>query len=1324
MGPEPDQGHDDGPVRSFRNMSVMKTLHAHGILTVLVFAASLLATFTLWNYAQRQADYELSSEFESHVHDVTSHLEQRMAAYVQVLYGLRGMFRASEQVTRDEFRAYTSSLQLEQNYPGIQGLSHAPLVSHDQKARHIAEIRAQGFPDYSITPQGERDYYTPVMYIEPFSGRNTRVLGYDTFHEAERHATMVEARDSDRPAVSGKLTLMQESNRNVQSGFLVFLPLYSKGMPHDSVEERRASIYGWVTAVFRMGDLMAGLGNDHIHSYDLSVEIYDGAGTSDQARMYASHDTDTSHSSGHAMFSTVETIRFPNHSWTLVIRSTPEFLADFANNTPTLVATAGVAFTLLLTVLAHALVRSSRITHELVTSEERWRFALEGAGDGVWDWNIASNEVKYSSRWKEMLGYTRKEISDRFSEFESRIHPDDLNAVRMDIQAHLDGKTPTYINEHRAMHKDGSWRWILDRGMVTRRSGDGSPLRMIGVHTDITGRKRDENETRAQRDFTNAVVEAAGNVIVVLDASGNIVRFNRTAEELTGFQRNEVIGKPVWEFFIPKEQEAGVKQVFENLKAGNTTIAGRYKNDWLKRDGSRATLDWHNTILRNDKGAITHIVALGYDITEQIRDEDKIRRLSRLYSSLSHCDHAIVHSADEHELFPQICKDAVNHGGFSLAWIGVLDGKGERVNPVACHGPGSDYLEDIVITVDPEDPTGKGPASTAIRENRPVWCQEQEGPSSSKWHAFAQRYGWKASASLPLRTDGKVVGIFGLYARETNAFDADSCELLQQMATDISFALEGYAKEKRRKLAEDELQKLNANLESMVKDRTEELSRAKELADSASQAKSEFLSNMSHEIRTPLAAIIGFSKTLRDDEYDDDERGKLINRIVRNGEHLQQIVSDILDLSKIESGQLDIEQVNTSPYALIADIDSQLGLIAADKGLAFEFGYQFPLPKLIVTDPTCLKQILINLCSNAIKFTASGFVRIEVSCDSEYRQIRFDVTDSGIGMNQDEINCVFDPFTQADTTTTRKFGGTGLGLPISSRLTEALGGELCCESQKGKGSRFTLSLPTNLRNIDPVNSMEEIEMLMHQSPTDNVEIRTLSGRILLVDDNPDNRELIELYVQKTGANIDIAKNGREGVEMASGGAYDLIFMDMQMPVMDGVEAIKLLRKNGYQGPIVSLTANAMLSNREECLSAGANDYLVKPVNLSMFYDTLNRYLTAAVASDDAKDDGERDISSRSDAFYSSPGYMAIVERFKKKLPALIEELSTAVNSEAWDVVQSKSHDLKGMGGTMGFAEITEVAAKLNHLVKEKDYKRVIQANAELANQCQAIIRGR
>jgi CheY-like chemotaxis protein/HPt (histidine-containing phosphotransfer) domain-containing protein len=371
-----------------------------------------------------------------------------------------------------------------------------------------------------------------------------------------------------------------------------------------------------------------------------------------------------------------------------------------------------------------------------------------------------------------------------------------------------------------------------------------------------------------------------------------------------------------------------------------------------------------------------------------------------------------------------------------------------------------------------------------------------------------------------------------------------------------------------------------------------------------------------------------------------------------------------------------------------------------------------------LTEPIYLKQILINLCSNASKFTNAGYIHIDVGCDKTFRNIRIDVSDSGIGMTSREVESVFDPFIQGDSTTTREYGGTGLGLAISNRLASAIDGSLGCVSEPGKGSCFTLEFMNHTTGpFDIVNNLEEVQAQVDIT-LEQAKIKQLSGHILLVEDSPDNQQLIAMYIRKTGAYLDIAADGQAGVDMALNNDYDLILMDMQMPVLDGLEAITRLRNNNYTGPIVSLTANAMLTNRENCLVAGANDYLVKPIDLSQFYEVLNRYLH------NDSNDGDNIPADQGtfDDYYNSPGYLKIVERFRKKLPNIVEELSEAVRKEDWNDVQVKSHDLKGIGGAVQLPEITEVAGRMNVQVINKQYELVATTNAELNNLYRKIIR--
>ena len=1289
------------------------------LLAGLVLCASLLASSGLWYYAQYTADQELQSEFDFQAQTVVTQIRQRMDAYQQVMHGVRALFKSSDEVTREDFRSYVSSLLLDLRYPGIQGLSHVTIVPQEEQARHTAAIRAEGFPDYAIRPAGQRELYTPVIYIEPFTGRNQKVLGYDSFTEPMRHAAMVNARDFDRASVTGKLTLVQEGDKHVQAGFVMFLPLYQQATQHDTVAEHRANIYGWIAAAFRMGDLMAGLGDDR--SADLHLEIYDGVTISGQTRMFDSGNGQIKPVSASPRLSSIQYMGIADRTWTISIQSTPLFEGRISNVTPLLVAIAGMVFSLLLTMLAYALVRTRNVASKLAESEERWRYALEGAGEGVWDWNIQTDELQCSRRWKEMLGYNENDIGNHFSECVNRIHPKDAQKVLADIRAHLDGKTAYYHNEHRILKKDGGWQWVLDRGKVINFTDDGKPLRMIGTHADISDRKLAESELREQRDLNDAVVEAAGNVIIVLDRSGRFVYINRATEELTGYRREELLGQPVWDLVIPREQQSAVEQVFEDLKANRLEIASRYENDWLTRDGSRRTLDWHNTVLHDSSGNITHIVALGYDISERKKSEAKIQRLSRLYSTLSHCDQAIVHSSNENDLFPKICHDAVVYGGFKMAWIGVVDQASQQVVPVASYGEGTEYLDEITISVNADDPLGNGPTGTAIRNNQPVWCLDcQHDPHTRPWHEHCKQYDMRASAALPLNINGTTIGAFNLYSEDAVAFDADARELLRQMASDINFALDTFAREKRRKEAEDEISRLNVSLESRVKERTDELILAKELADAASQAKSDFLSNMSHEIRTPLTAIIGFAEALLANDTDPQQREKLTATIIRNGKHLQQIISDILDLSKIEANQIKHTPVESSLFQTLEEVESLLGLSAREKGLEFRINYHFPLPGKLLTDPVRLKQILINLCSNAIKFTNTGYVHVDVSCDDTFRTVRFDVIDSGIGMSREVVDRVFEPFMQADSTTTRKYGGTGLGLSISSNLATALGGKLTCVSQQGRGSHFTLTLDNKQENAVVINNMEEAGILSH-APQQSAAIKALAGSILLVEDNPDNQELIVLYARRTGAKIDIADNGRAGVDMALARGYDLILMDMQMPVMDGVEAIRVLRQSGYTRPVVSLTANAMVSSREKCIAAGANDYLVKPVNVTQFYNILNKYLPEAGATTGTRPDMNEQDDDEYAEIYNSPAFLAIVDRFKQNLPQLMAELSAAVREEDWELAQSRSHDLKGTGGTVGLPEITEVAGRMNARIISGDYGQAALTYKELEDLCQRIL---
>jgi len=420
-----------------------------------------------------------------------------------------------------------------------------------------------------------------------------------------------------------------------------------------------------------------------------------------------------------------------------------------------------------------------------------------------------------------------------------------------------------------------------------------------------------------------------------------------------------------------------------------------------------------------------------------------------------------------------------------------------------------------------------------------------------------------------------------------------------------------------------ELRDLTNQLEQRVAQRTAQLEQAQRQAEAANQAKSEFLANMSHEIRTPMTAILGFTHILLDEHRDEPKTVETLSVIKRNGEHLLQIINNILDLSKIEAGKFAVEPVQHSVTALVAEILSLMQVPAQAKGIRLLAEYQGPIPQTIRTDPTRLRQILLNLVANAIKFTEVGEVKLIVAFQpGPPAMMQFDVVDTGIGMTPEQVEQVFVPFWQADSSMARRFGGTGLGLPITLRLAQMLGGYVkVVESKPGVGTRFRAVVSagdiTNVPMIEsPSSTIKSERSKPEKAQSRPTAAQPLGCRVLLAEDGPDNQRLMRHILQRAGAEVVVAENGQVAVQAAlaaqqEGKPFDVILMDMQMPVCDGYQATRQLRAAGYVGRIVALTAHAMAGDRERCLAAGCDDYLSKPINPVEFIETIRHHTQPA-----------------------------------------------------------------------------------------------------------------
>lgn len=505
-------------------------------------------------------------------------------------------------------------------------------------------------------------------------------------------------------------------------------------------------------------------------------------------------------------------------------------------------------------------------------------------------------------------------------------------------------------------------------------------------------------------------------------------------------------------------------------------------------------------------------------------------------------------------------------------------------------------------------------------------------------------------------------------------------------------------------------------------------------AEQAVRAKSEFLANMSHEIRTPLTAILGYSDLAALTE-DPRQAREHLQVIQRNGRHLLEILNNILDLSKLEADKLQIETRPWNLVEIVEQVAEMMRLRAETRKLVFKVEYCSVLPRQMYLDALRLRQVLINLVGNAIKFTERGSVRIRVrwSADEneEIPHLHLEVRDTGVGMPEEMVRQVGRPFRQADASTTRKFGGTGLGLAISRRLTEAMGGTLDVRSRLGQGSTFELSLPAPTPSDVPCVSAEELrQALPDPEVRRKILIRSLAGRtILLAEDAPDNQTLIRMILERAGATVHLAVDGLAAVNEARSRPFDLILMDMQMPRMDGYDAAHSLREAGFHQPILALTAHSSKSDREECIRAGCNDYLTKPIQPDVLIQTIVEYLghtdpddaaaPAATASADHAD-AATDTANHADAgagadapihshLLGDPIYREIVQQFVMDLPQRLAALEQAANAAVWDELIRLAHQLKGAGGGYGFDPITENARVLEAAAKAADAEAVRQA---------------
>jgi len=644
-------------------MSLLSTLKKHvarlismklmpWLLSGLVMFTGSLLTYSLWVSAQQDDSKKLRSNLEYSADVTANNIFNRLNAFQVMMRGVKGYIDGSDVVTSDEFHHYIQSLQLD-TYTGLRGVALVHLVKDADKASHIKEKRQHGFPDYKIYPEGKRDFYTPITTIEPFDEENSKALGFDTSTASAARIAMARSRDDNDIRVTSRFTLIQDINKANVHAFVMYLPIYRKGAPLNTLAERRKAIIAWVDVPFRLNDLMAGLSGEI--DPDIDIEIYDSDKLTDTSRLY--HSDKTSYAERHAEgdLQTIRMLDIAGSRWTILSSTTPAFKARIiTSNKSALVALTGIALTMLLGLLTWFLMRGRQ------SADARYQQLFDQAGDGVLVLNCKHEFLEANNAALQMLGYDRDTI------FRMRMH--DILAERELV-------------------------WL---------------------------------EPSVKKVMTGKVIY----------------------DECTFIRSN---GE---EFMVEVScQKLGTDTYFLNVR----------------------------------------------DLSERRKTEERIKQLTQLYQALSQVNQAIVRMENENDLFPLVCKCAVDFGGMKMAWIGQLNETSSEISPVAVYGSGVEYIDNLSLSILENSPGGQGPTGTALRENRIIIINDYLTSQLTKpWHDRANQFGWESAATFPIQRNGKPFAVLNVYQTKPNGFDEEITNLLKELTTDISFALNNFDHEAQR----------------------------------------------------------------------------------------------------------------------------------------------------------------------------------------------------------------------------------------------------------------------------------------------------------------------------------------------------------------------------------------------------------------------------------------------------------------------------------------------------------------------------------------------
>ncbi|HNM36263.1 MAG TPA: PAS domain S-box protein [Anaerolineales bacterium] len=799
---------------------------------------------------------------------------------------------------------------------------------------------------------------------------------------------------------------------------------------------------------------------------------------------------------------------------------------------------------------------------KLQESEKLYRYAMEVAGTVPYYESYSEKHPAVTYEFigegiRQITGYGPEEFNSQIwdSLVEKAIPVEELEGYSLDeaIQRTRSGEFPIWKCEFRLHDRDGKTHWVFEAA-VELRDANGNPVGSIGSYQDITIRKQAEEKLRKSEEQYRLLFEVASDGVVLHLLSTDRIknrfrRFNQNICQMLGYTAEELAQLSPMDIQQPAEL-LKVPGEAEQLERNREL---RFEKVFRRKDGSVFPSEVHSSVFELDGELL--VLSIIRDISERKQAEAKLRESEEKYRGLMEAIDSVVATIDYNGRFLYLNEVAAK-------WLG---------------GTPQELVGKTMFDLFPE------PMALQQMEGIREVFQENQSKVSESLTYIQGQYRWFHNSLQPIHNElGEVVNVL------LHAVDVHELKVVQQ-----------------------ELADLNRSLEQRIEERTIEVRQTNLALERALLAKDEFLANMSHELRTPLNGILGMAEILLEEEYGllNERQHAYVNLIDSSGHHLLSLINDVLDLSKVEVGKLELDTEKVFIEDLCQSSMVFVRQLAKKKNVLVNY-LPDPAISTLQADARRLKQILVNLLSNAVKFTPEGGkVMLEVHANRDEGIVTFSVTDTGIGISEDNQKRLFQPFTQVDSSLSRKYDGTGLGLALVKRLTELHGGTVALQSEVGRGSCFTVSLPwreagSTSHKLDGADAGDNHKF----APS----AQTIQATVLLVEDNTYNVMAISEYLEAKGYRLVFAVDGLDALAKAAENSPDLILMDIQMPNMDGLEATRRLRSDSAFAsiPIIALTAHAMGGDRERCLAAGATDYLSKPVKLKELESTIRKWLSS------------------------------------------------------------------------------------------------------------------